>query len=90
MTIEELIKKYQTELKVSKNKKQTTSEIIKKVNGLIHSESKKPISDQDKQRILIELRKEALLESQICFAHENKEHLELLNKAIATLGGKKQ
>lgn len=89
MTIEELVKKYKSELKISQNKKATVSEIVKRVNSLIDAESKKPISDENKKRILIELRKEALLESQICFAHDNKEHLELLNKAIATLGGKK-
>lgn len=89
MTIKEVIKTYQKELKASKNKKNTTSKIIRKINKLNYAKNKKPISIEHKKLILINLRSEVLLESQRCFAHDNKEHLELLNKAIATLGGKK-
>ena len=89
MNIEELIKKYHLELKTSKDKKTTTAAIIKRVDSLIYTESKKPITITDKKRILTGLKQESLLESKKFFAQDNKDHLELIDQAISSLGGKK-
>lgn len=89
MTIEELIKKYQKELEQSKDKKGAVCVIIDKINELTYAKSNLPISIEDKQRILEGLRRGALLECEKNFAYDNKEHLSLIDKTIATLGRNK-
>lgn len=88
MTLDELIREYQTRILKALNKKAETAKIIQEINKLTYTETGKPISDWDKKKILIGLQQEILNESVLVHSQDNKEHLELINQAIKMLGGK--
>ncbi|MEE1061729.1 MAG: hypothetical protein UH080_07950 [Ruminococcus sp.] len=89
MTFEELVKKYGEQILSAKDKKKETQKVIQKIDNLIYTESNQKISDEDKIRILNELRKEVtLLEHTAIFAQDNKDYLDLIDQTIKALGGK--
>lgn len=88
MTLEQLVKKYLNQLDRTINKKAELEIIIREINSLTYRESGKPISPEDKRKILEKLRKEAVYESVTHFAQDNSDFLELLDATIKALGGK--
>lgn len=88
MTLNELVKEYQKRILGSLNKKAETAKIIQEIDKLIYTETNKPITDEDKKKILSGLQNELLNESILVHSQDNKEHLELINQAIKMLGGK--
>lgn len=88
MTLNELIKEYQKRILGTLNKKAETAKIIQEINKLTYAETNKPITDDDKRKILSGLQHELLNESILIHSQDNKEHLELINQAIKMLGGK--
>ena len=88
MTLNELVKEYQKRILGSLNKKAETAKIIQEIDKLIYTETNKPITDEDKRKILSGLQNELLNESILVHSQDNKEHLELINQAIKMLGGK--
>lgn len=88
MTFDDLVLQYRNRIAAAKNKKQELEKILREIDGLVYTKSGKAISQEDKRRILEELRKEAIYESVITHAQDNSEFLELLNTTIKALGGK--
>lgn len=88
MTLNELVKEYQKRILGSLNKKAETAKIIQEINKLTYTETNKPITDDDKRKILSGLQHELLNESILVHSQDNKEHLELINQANKMLGGK--
>ena len=88
MTFDDLVLQYRNRIVAAKNKKQELEKILREIDGLVYTKSGKTITQEDKRRILEELRKEAIYESVITHAQDNSEFLELLNTTIKALGGK--
>ena len=81
MTHEQLIKEYLKRINEAKDKKYVTSQIINEINGLTYTNTRLPISNEDKKKILNGLRIIIITESQGFFAQDNKEHLDLIEQA---------
>lgn len=89
MTKEQLIKSYQQRINNATDKKSEVAKIIRDIQGLVYTESKKPISNSDKIEILEALQKNALLEHVEIFAQSNDDYTELLQQTIQMLKGGK-
>lgn len=88
MSLDELIRRYQKKIHEASDKKAETKKIIQEINTLTYTETNKPISDDDKKKILVKLQDELLYESVLFHSQDNKEHLELIAQAVKMLGGK--
>jgi hypothetical protein len=85
--LNELANQYLKQLRESTDKKSEVQKIVKSINDLIYSESKAPLSKEDKIKI-VDLIRKSLSEGIIEKAGDNAEYLNLIDQILEDIGGK--
>lgn len=86
-TLSELAKQYLKELKESTNKATTAKKISQGIKGLVYSTTNKPLSLEDRKKIVVSMR-ELLEERIIVEAADNTEYLNLIDQILKDVEGK--
>lgn len=85
-TFNELANQYLKQLRESTDKKSEVQKIVRSINELIYSETKTPLSKEDKIKIIDSMRK-SLNEGVILKAADNIEFLNLIDQILNGMKG---